>query len=72
MTDAGALYLTPGEFAKRTGINPKTLWRYAKEGKVKVLMTIGGHRRYPVEEVERIRELMEGVSADDAANRRDV
>jgi excisionase family DNA binding protein len=39
-------------------VSPKTVSRWAKEGKLPFLKTLGGHRRYPEAE---IRKLAEGL-----------
>ena len=39
-------------------VSPKTVSRWAKEGKLPFLKTLGGHRRYPEAE---IRDLAEGL-----------
>lgn len=38
--------LPPGEVAKMLGVDPKTLSRWAKMGKLPSVRTLGGHRRY--------------------------
>lgn len=38
--------LTPGEVAERFRVSPRTVGRWAKEGKLKPVRTLGGHRRY--------------------------
>ncbi len=41
-------YLRPAEAAEVLGgVTPKTVTRWAKEGKLPYLQTLGGHRRYP-------------------------
>jgi excisionase family DNA binding protein len=45
------VYLTTGEVAKLLGISPKTVARWAKEGKLPHLVTLGGHRRFPAEAI---------------------
>ena len=47
-------YLRTAEVADILHVSPKTVSRWAKEGKLPFLKTLGGHRRYP--EVK-IREL---------------
>lgn len=37
--------LTPGQAAKRAGVNPKTLSRWADMGLLDTVRTLGGHRR---------------------------
>ena len=48
--DAEAL-LTPAEVASMFRVDPKTVTRWAKAGKLTSLRTLGGHRRYRAEEV---------------------
>jgi excisionase family DNA binding protein len=47
-------YLRTAEVADILHVSPKTVSRWAKEGRLPFLKTLGGHRRYP--ELE-IREL---------------
>jgi excisionase family DNA binding protein len=47
-------YLTTAEVAEILYVSPKTVSRWAKEGKLPFTRTLGGHRRYPE---ARIREL---------------
>ena len=52
--------LTPKEVAQRFHVNPKTVTRWAKAGKLTAIRTLGGHRRYRESEVlERLREYKE-------------
>jgi len=53
----GAL-LTPAEVATLFRVDPKTVTRWAKAGKLTSIRTLGGHRRYREAEV---RELLTGV-----------
>jgi excisionase family DNA binding protein len=48
---AAANYLRSGEVAELMGISPKTVSRYANEGRLPFQRTLGGHRRYPAAEV---------------------
>ncbi|MBW3576884.1 MAG: BldC family transcriptional regulator [Actinobacteria bacterium] len=48
--------LTPGQVAKRFGVNPKTITRWADAGKLTAIRTLGGHRRYRASEVEALLE----------------
>lgn len=44
--------LTSGQVAKRLGINPSTLARYVREGKLKPSLTLpSGHHRWTWEDV---------------------
>jgi excisionase family DNA binding protein len=40
-------YLRTAEVADILHVSPKTVTRWAKEGKLPFLRTLGGHRRYP-------------------------
>ena len=51
-------YLHTAEVADILHVSPKTVSRWAKEGKLPFLKTLGGHRRYPEAE---IRDLAEGL-----------
>ena len=50
--------LTPSEVASMFRVDPKTVTRWAKAGKLSAVRTLGGHRRYREQEV---RELLTGV-----------
>ncbi|MCL6422904.1 BldC family transcriptional regulator [Brachybacterium sp. JHP9] len=55
--DSGTTYsalLTPAEVARLFRVDPKTVTRWAMSGKLSPLRTLGGHRRYRREEVERL------------------
>ncbi|HMO11828.1 MAG TPA: BldC family transcriptional regulator [Actinotalea sp.] len=56
-TPRGAL-LTPSEVASMFRVDPKTVTRWAKAGKLSAIRTLGGHRRYSEAEV---RMLLAGV-----------
>ena len=49
-----ALYLHPAEVADILHVSPKTVSRWAKEGKLPFLKTLGGHRRYPAAEIRQL------------------
>jgi excisionase family DNA binding protein len=51
-------YLRTAEVADILHVSPKTVSRWAKEGKLPFLRTLGGHRRYPA---AAIRQLAEGL-----------
>lgn len=46
--------LTPGEVAGLFRVDPKTVTRWAKAGKLTAIRTLGGHRRYRSSEVHRL------------------
>lgn len=43
--------LSPSEVAKLFRVDPKTVTRWAKAGKLSAIRTLGGHRRYRASEV---------------------
>ena len=43
--------LTPAEVAALFRVDPKTVTRWAKAGKLTAIRTLGGHRRYKESEV---------------------
>jgi excisionase family DNA binding protein len=57
-------YLHTAEVADLLHVSPKTVSRWAKEGKLPFLKTLGGHRRYPEAE---IRDLAEGLREEATA-----
>ena len=52
--------LTPAEVAALFRVDPKTVTRWAKAGKLTSIRTLGGHRRYREAEV---RALLSGTPA---------
>ncbi len=56
MTDTELL--TPGEVAVMFRVDPKTVTRWARAGKISAVRTLGGHRRFRASE---IRQLLEEV-----------
>ena len=59
LTDAEVL-LTPAEVAALFRVDPKTVTRWAKAGKLSPVKTLGGHRRYHAHEVhELLRKIQE-------------
>jgi excisionase family DNA binding protein len=49
-----ATYLRTSEVAELLHVSPKTVSRWAKEGKLPFLKTLGGHRRYPEAEIRQL------------------
>jgi excisionase family DNA binding protein len=47
-------YLHTAEVAATLHVSPKTVSRWAKEGKLPFLKTLGGHRRYPAAEISQL------------------
>ena len=48
----GEKLLTPAEVASMFRVDPKTVTRWAKAGKLSSIRTLGGHRRYREAEIE--------------------
>lgn len=44
--------LTPSEVASLFRVNPKTVTRWARAGKLNAIRTLGGHRRFRRSEIE--------------------
>ena len=47
-------YLTPGEVVSILHVDANTLARWANAGRIGVVRTLGGHRRYLASEVEEL------------------
>ena len=45
--------LTPSEVAALFRVNPKTVTRWARAGKITAIRTLGGHRRFKASEISR-------------------
>jgi len=52
LTDTYGAYITTTEFAKLCGVSRFTIINWAKQGRIKSIMTAGKHRRIPISEVE--------------------
>jgi excisionase family DNA binding protein len=46
--------LTPAEVAAMFRVNPKTVTRWARSGKISAIRTLGGHRRFRAAEVKKL------------------
>jgi excisionase family DNA binding protein len=62
-SDAESL-LTPAEVAALFRVDPKTVTRWAKAGKLTSIRTLGGHRRYREDEV---RALLDNIPVQRSA-----
>lgn len=47
-------YLKTAEVADMLHVSPKTVTRWAKDGKLPHSRTLGGHRRFPAEEIRKL------------------
>jgi excisionase family DNA binding protein len=54
--------LTPAEVAAMFRVDPKTVTRWSRAGKITAIRTLGGHRRYRLAEV---RALLTGTQIGD-------
>jgi len=48
--------LTPAEVAAMFRVNPKTVTRWARAGRISAVRTLGGHRRFHAAEIRRCLE----------------
>jgi excisionase family DNA binding protein len=65
MTSEQEVLLTPAEVASIFRVDPKTVTRWAKAGKLTSIRTLGGHRRYKDSEVK---ALLNSVSGNNKSN----
>jgi excisionase family DNA binding protein len=47
-------WLTGGQVAKRLGVSPTTVARWANQGRLAHRRTLGGHRRYDPELIDQL------------------
>ena len=57
--------LTPAEVAALFRVDPKTVTRWAKAGKLTSIRTLGGHRRYKESEVK---ALLKSITPNTSSN----
>jgi len=57
LANESAGLLRPGEVADMFRVDPKTVTRWANDGKLTAIRTLGGHRRFRQEEVNELRLL---------------
>jgi excisionase family DNA binding protein len=56
-------YLTRAQVASLLGVSPHTVGRWAKEGRLPAVLTLGGQRRYPRKAIEELcRQLFSGAN----------
>lgn len=51
--------LTPSEVAAMFRVNPKTVTRWARAGKISAIRTLGGHRRFRASEIRKYLDQVE-------------
>ncbi|HET7487880.1 MAG TPA: helix-turn-helix domain-containing protein [Acidimicrobiales bacterium] len=52
-------YLRVAEVAEMFHVSTKTVVRWATEGKLPHVLTLGGHRRFPRSEIEKVVETLQ-------------
>lgn len=58
--ERGNKYLRTAEVARLLHVSPKTVTRWAKDGKLPHSRTLGGHRRFPAEAIDKVaRDMVE-------------
>jgi len=55
--------LTPAEVAVMFRVNPKTVTRWARAGRISAVRTLGGHRRFRASEIRRFLEEAQDLQA---------
>lgn len=68
MSDAHDPLLTLKQAAERLSVHPATLRRWADQGDILVVITPGGHRRFPRSEVEALTRRQRGTRAGPPAS----
>lgn len=58
MGDLQTDYLTPSQVAGVLHVSPKTVSRWAAQGLLPCLVTLGGHRRFKREDIEEVARRM--------------
>ena len=53
--------LTPAEVAALFRVNPKTVTRWARAGKISAIRTLGGHRRFKAQEIRALLESLDDL-----------
>jgi len=66
--DSEREYLRVAEVVKAFHVSPKTVARWADEGRIPFVLTLGGHRRFPRKEIEALLPKMhaEGTAVSSA------
>ena len=68
MVSEHEVLLTPAEVASLFRVHPKTVTRWAKAGKLSVIKTLGGHRRYKDSEVKALMSTISSLKDLDGGN----
>jgi len=54
-------YISSSEVARILHVSPKTVSRWARQGHLPHMRTLGGHRRFPKHEIEAMAERLAGI-----------
>ena len=68
MSKEQEILLTPSEVATLFRVDPKTVTRWAKAGKLTSIRTLGGHRRYKESEVKALLSTTTSQSTKNGGN----
>jgi excisionase family DNA binding protein len=68
MGTSGDVLMTPAEVAALFRVSPKTVARWSRAGKLTALRTLGGHRRFRVEEVQALRHEVDERFEDETSS----
>jgi len=55
-------YLTGQQVGWVLGVSPKTVARWAKEGKIRHTKTLGGHRRYLSQDIDELKASLQSTT----------
>ena len=64
-------FLTRSEVSKLLGVSPNTVTRWAREGRLACLVTLGGHHRFDREVIEQLRKQQYRARRDDVDDPKD-
>lgn len=59
--ETNGAYIKTAEVARILRVSPKTVSRWAREGRLPHLVTLGGHRRFPEGEIRELARKLEVV-----------
>jgi excisionase family DNA binding protein len=68
-TQPDSRLLTPSEVAALFRVDPKTVTRWAQQGKLNAIRTLGGHRRYSESDIQAFLQGSCGLESDNGLAR---
>lgn len=66
--DAHDSDLAPGQAARILGVSPKTVDRWANDGRIPCLVTLGGHRRFRADVIAAVAASMGAQARQETAD----